>query len=736
MHQTDQEEDFLSTLAQTAETHGYQLERSTSENPDIILIGDYHPENLPWMADNIEGILRESIKPGEHIFMEGQEGKIIYPLFNMKGTPISDIKELLEAKGIESYFNDSSELLKKQGKNQDQLQHTFDNELLDENRAALDESKRLIRERDGNFVNGYFGLAKHQGRCWQIVGEQHITDGDLVKLIEEKGLKYAIITPTERPTDNQVRATVHALETLQNGTTEAKCEAIKAIRKVSYRPARLALNEAMTDRSGRVRKFAAQALGFSSNQKAISTLLNHVKDPDPLTRWTVHRALSRFDDSRIGNLAQSYMQSDKEQSWTYAALLMHKHLYEQSLLEMQKAAVQNENPFIRALSVRVLVDKNQLSTIALENLLNEIHPAVREEAVYGLKRVAPEILESRDWSKEEDCFVRAAGQGSSPITIKSPNKVRGSLIAVAIGDALGAPVEGLHLQQITAEFGKVTDYVENTYRRGANIPTGSITDDTELTGELMDWIISGELQSPYALAQRFGSIGKRIDDDFDQNRGYGYNTLMVFRQLYTGVNWRFTGASTGGCGAAMRVAPIAALDMNDETLLRITETQGNITHQDPTSLAAANAMCYATSRAYELKPGFDTTEFLDDVAKQVEPLSQKVADEIRNVKKYLQMEPEEAMAQIPLEDSEPKRKGKGALGTVSSAIYCFLRTPDNIEQTLITTVNTSGDSDSIAAMAGMISGAFNGYDAIPKRWITGLYEKERIKERVERFSSQ
>ena len=54
--------------------------------------------------------------------------------------------------------------------------------------------------------------------------------------------------------------------------------------------------------------------------------------------------------------------------------------------------------------------------------------------------------------------------------------------------------------------------------------------------------------------------------------------------------------------------------------------------------------------------------------------------------------------------------------SVVSALYCFCRSPDDYRQTVLTGANTVGDSDSIACIAGAISGAYNGLHAIPESW--------------------
>ncbi|MDU5742749.1 MAG: ADP-ribosylglycohydrolase family protein, partial [Finegoldia magna] len=49
----------------------------------------------------------------------------------------------------------------------------------------------------------------------------------------------------------------------------------------------------------------------------------------------------------------------------------------------------------------------------------------------------------------------------------------------------------------------------------------------------------------------------------------------------------------------------------------------------------------------------------------------------------------------------------------------------------INAVNHGGDSDTIAAIAGSISGSIHGYSTIPKKWIEKL--DENVKEEIEKF---
>ena len=73
------------------------------------------------------------------------------------------------------------------------------------------------------------------------------------------------------------------------------------------------------------------------------------------------------------------------------------------------------------------------------------------------------------------------------------DRVRGCLLGLAVGDALGAPLEGLSPQQIKAHYGRVTDYVDSTLawkkKRHRWRLQGLYTDDTQQALALCDVLL-------------------------------------------------------------------------------------------------------------------------------------------------------------------------------------------------------------------------------------------------------
>ena len=60
--------------------------------------------------------------------------------------------------------------------------------------------------------------------------------------------------------------------------------------------------------------------------------------------------------------------------------------------------------------------------------------------------------------------------------------------------------------------------------------------------------------------------------------------------------------------------------------------------------------------------------------------------------------------------------GWGSDEALACALACVLRFPKDYAAAIKRGANTGGDSDSIASIAGAISGAYLGHNAVPKDW--------------------
>ena len=85
-----------------------------------------------------------------------------------------------------------------------------------------------------------------------------------------------------------------------------------------------------------------------------------------------------------------------------------------------------------------------------------------------------------------------------------------------------------------------------------------------------------------------------------------------------------------------------------------------------------------------------------------------------------------------------KYLGEGWIGeeAVALALYCFLKHPGDYTKTVLRGANTNGDSDSVACIAGGISGAYLGIDAIPEKWVKHVEKVQFLSTLAERLAEK
>jgi ADP-ribosylglycohydrolase len=203
-------------------------------------------------------------------------------------------------------------------------------------------------------------------------------------------------------------------------------------------------------------------------------------------------------------------------------------------------------------------------------------------------------------------------------------------------------------------------------------------------------------------------------------------------QLQRGQHWFSSGDPySKGCGAAMRSAPIGLLFYRDlPRLIEVARAVAICTHAHPTALASSIASAAAVAHAVGGgAPPAIVSHLLAvlNVDRGVPGHSERVSHDplqeqtrlLNRLDAVLPIEPALAFDEI----------GGGWVGeeTVAGALYCFLRTPNDFRTTVLTAANACQsnmqavgkgrcDSDSIACVAGAISGAHNGIHAIPGEW--------------------
>ena len=182
------------------------------------------------------------------------------------------------------------------------------------------------------------------------------------------------------------------------------------------------------------------------------------------------------------------------------------------------------------------------------------------------------------------------------------DRVRGCLLGLAVGDALGAPLEGLSQQQIKTHYGRVTNYVDGVvaWKRKPHrwrMP-GLYTDDTQQALALCEVLLECRHIDQDRLADLYMGLMTPKGPFSGAHRGIGRSFRYVLSSLEQGVPPHLAGQPTAGIGAAMRIAPVA-LYFGEETgpMFDSVMAASLMTHRDIRSLGGALAVAHGVRRS-------------------------------------------------------------------------------------------------------------------------------------------
>ena len=318
---------------------------------------------------------------------------------------------------------------------------------------------------------------------------------------------------------------------------------------------------------------------------------------------------------------------------------------------------------------------------------------------------------------------------------------RGCLLGGAVGDALGAPVGFMTLDEIRGRFGPagIVDYTTAFERPGC------VTDDTQMTLFTADGLLRAHIRqslegsvnfaeivshaylrwlttqgTPAALVDTTGDQGWLIAQrELHAKRVPGHTCLAALGAMQVlGSKAR---NDSNGCGGAMRVAPVGLFcarepGASDARAARrafdLACELAALTHGHPTGQVAAGAFAALVAL---LAREWDLDEAIDEVMPLVvrRPLGNETA---------LAIERAVAIARRGAPDATHIRElgeGWAAEEALAIAIYAALATPDFTSGVLLA-VNHDGASDSTGAMAGNLLGAWRGIDNVPRKWLSGV----------------
>jgi ADP-ribosylglycohydrolase len=322
------------------------------------------------------------------------------------------------------------------------------------------------------------------------------------------------------------------------------------------------------------------------------------------------------------------------------------------------------------------------------------------------------------------------------------DRTRACFIGGAIGDALGAPVEFMTISEIRRRYGPcgITGYVE--FDDG----TGAVTDDTQMTLFTAEGLLravtriknKGICDPPTVVHRAYlrwlmtqGVRPQIRDDEFlstgwlvhetalCQRRAPGNTCLSALRES-RGLG-EFAVNNSKGCGAVMRVAPVAFSPW--EETWEIACHVSRLTHGHVCGYHAGGALAVLLKT---LAAGSTLSESIDAMIAKVAAVENETCELLRPVYAVLDL-----ARNSPATPETVDRIGGGwvAEETLAIALFCALKHQADFRAAVLLAANISGDSDSTAAVTGNIMGALLGMEGIPPEWRDGLRERD-IVERV------
>jgi poly(ADP-ribose) glycohydrolase ARH3 len=291
----------------------------------------------------------------------------------------------------------------------------------------------------------------------------------------------------------------------------------------------------------------------------------------------------------------------------------------------------------------------------------------------------------------------------------------GCLLGLAVGDALGAPFEGLNADNIYWGYGTGHALLE--------LPAGEslcYTDDTEMMVGVAQTLVDHGHIAEEPLCRAFA-------DNYHPVRGYGQGARLVIEAIAEGGDWRrvaashFPGGSFGN-GAAMRVAPIGLLFNHDLDRVMVEAKFSTLpTHIHPLGIEGAQLLAVAVALA--IRPGpLDRRAFYGELLRRV------ASEEYRWAVS--------AAARLKRGDTFSfLGSSLEAHRSVVTAIACFASSPDCYEDVVSRAIGLGDDTDTLAAMAGALCGARLGLTGIPARLIAGLEDGLLGRSHIERLAA-
>jgi ADP-ribosyl-[dinitrogen reductase] hydrolase len=306
-------------------------------------------------------------------------------------------------------------------------------------------------------------------------------------------------------------------------------------------------------------------------------------------------------------------------------------------------------------------------------------------------------------------------------------QVTGAILGLAVGDALGVPVEFRDRDTLTRH--PVVDMREfGTHHQ----PRGTWSDDSSLAFCLAESLV--KVYDLKDLANRFvnwynSAYWTPHGEVFD----VGITTSRAINRLFEGIEPTKAGYSdenSNGNGSLMRILPLLFFikDKPLEERFKITQDVSSLTHRHIRSIIGC---FYYLEFARQLLLGVEKYEAFEQTKNIVNDFlkAQDFIDEREiNIYHRLLLNPIGDYDIRPIYDyKESEISSSGyVVHTLEASIWCLLNS-NSYAETVLKAVNLGGDTDTTGCVVGGLAGILYGEESIPDIWRTQLVKSEEIR---------
>ncbi len=274
------------------------------------------------------------------------------------------------------------------------------------------------------------------------------------------------------------------------------------------------------------------------------------------------------------------------------------------------------------------------------------------------------------------------------------DKATGMLVGLAIGDALGAPLE---FQEAREPKNYLTEYTTGGEH---NVSLGEWTDDTSMALAMAKSLLekkcfdANDIMNKFLAWYKGGEHSPRGECfDIGGTTAIALNSYLdeVVKDEYLLQPYRSrTAKDTSGNGALMRLAPVIIVAKDRYHAIQLAVQQTLLTHGSNTCVD------YSVMLAEELYHGYDIIRY----------------------QKH----------KLPLDTPRQKVMSGGYVKETYQCAWWAFQTTNSFEDCIIKAVNRGYDADTVGAVAGMIAGRYYGHSLIPSHfkekllWHDELYQ--------------